>query len=436
MQESEILFDRKLEDFSDFLAYNISDKVQKDGTQHYSNSPTGSVIYQIRNTDNHIIAQSKFFKQYYDTKFAQNFPKVENTNMNFANFRWRLISRYYEGKRIWVTVMEKQDVRYQLAESVILKSVYPIIIAVPTIALIIFFIVRRGLKPIDQLVSDVDKKQASNLSPIKLEAVPIELNMLTQRINELLSRLESTLSREKRFASDAAHELRTPIAALNIQMKNLIDESGDELGDVEDLNLGVKRMSHLVEQILMLNRSSPELYMDQFKEVDLSKLLKDLIAELYPLIDEREHEIELKYLGDSKYLLEQGKKILVTGEEFALHTLFKNLVVNAIKYTPPHGQIMVGLEYNQENVSVVVADSGSGVEKSNRERIFERFYRLDGDRNSSQVIGCGLGLAIVKQIADLHEAKVIVGQSDFVFEGKRVTNGLSVKIVFTKGRVE
>ena len=438
MQESEILFDHKLEDFSNFLAYNTSKNSQTKASLDYpeklehSDDLADSVIYQIRDINYQLIAQSNFIESNSEKTELKTNQKLENTHINFANFRWRLITRYYQDKQIWISVMEKQDVRYQLAESVILKSVYPIIIAVPSIALIIFFIVRRGLKPIEQLARNVDKKQASNLSAIKLDAVPVELSQLTQRINELLSRLENTLSREKRFASDAAHELRTPIAALNIQMKNLIDETEGEISNVGDLNLGVKRMSHLVEQILTLNRSSPELYMDQFKKVDLTKLLKELVAELYSLIDEKGHEIELKYLNtkEENAVGEKVESCYVMGEEFALHTLFKNLVVNAIKYTPSHGKILINLEQNENTIKVTVMDSGPGIKQAERERIFERFYRLDGDRNSSKVIGCGLGLAIVKQVADLHHAKIVVGQSDFLFDSKKITKGLSMEVIF------
>ncbi len=455
MQEAEVLFDRKLEDYSDFLAISsptqINQHVQinqhaipeispQEKSQFVSAAFQSAVIFQVRDENNNVLFQSNVFdvkkgEEQFDFKLA-----VEKSYLNYANFRWRKITRFYQQDQRWVLVMEKQDVRYKLAESVILKSVYPIILAVPTIALIIFFIVRQGLKPVSLLASRVDNKQAGNLSPIEMENVPEELNRLTERINDLLFRLNSSLSREKRFASDAAHELRTPIAALNIQMKNLIDEGINDEGlndkeSIAELSHGVKRMSHLVEQILMLNRSSPELYADQFQSVDLSRLLKNLIAELYPLIDERGHEIELEHpqQDDEQNLVDSDLIYNVPGEEFALQTLFKNLIINAIKYTPVNGQIRVKLEQNEQSVMVAIMDSGPGIAKVDRRRIFERFYRLDGDRNQSKVIGCGLGLAIVKQIADLHHAKIQVSDSSFKIDnGQKMTSGLCVKIIFQK----
>lgn len=441
MQEAEILFDHKLEDYSDFLATSasvltnqsvVAQKAnEKKNILDLSKASQSAVIFQVRDENHTILIQSDIFEiEEHKASFSFR-PTVENTYINFANFRWRSITRYFPQKNRWVLVMEKQDVRYKLAESVILESVYPIIIAVPTIALIIFFIVRWGLKPVASLATSVDKKQADNLSPIQIENVPQELLSLTQRINDLLFRLERVLSREKRFASDAAHELRTPIAALNIQMKNLLDEGENKQENIAELSIGVRRMSHLVEQILMLNRASPELYAKQFKPIDLLRLLKELVAELYPLIDEKSHEIELiEGMHDET-------NFLVSGEEFSLNALFKNLMVNAIKYTPDNGHIQIKLEQSDQFVMLAIMDSGPGIARAERKRIFERFYRLDGDRNQSTVIGCGLGLAIVKQIAELHHAKIELSTSQFEIEnGQLVTSGLCVTIIFQKSSLE
>ncbi len=438
MQEAEVLFDQKLEDYSDFLATSTPTQIKSELTTPntfqapviQSNAAGDAIIFQVRDENNSLLFQSNSFEKNQSTNEFSFNPKIENNYINFANFRWRSIIRHYPQNRRWVLVMEKQDVRYKLAESVILKSVYPIILAVPTIALIIFFIVKRGLKPVGLLATSVDEKQASNLSAIQIEDVPEELISLTQRINDLLFRLDSSLAREKRFASDAAHELRTPIAALNIQMKNLLDEGMNEQQSVVELSRGVKRMSHLVEQILMLNRVSPELYADQFKPVNLTNLLKELVAEIYPLIDQRGHDIELieqNFAGISSH------DCTVWGEEFSLHTLFKNLLVNAIKYTPKKGQLQLNVEQAEGLVTVTIMDSGPGIEPADRDRIFERFYRLDGDRNQSKVIGCGLGLSIVKQIANLHDAIIELSTSSWEREAEQgVSSGLCVKVIFKK----
>jgi len=426
MQEAEVLFDRKLHNYAEFISNNESIATAK----KVSSSPPKStqrleeILYQIWDDQSRLLVQSSRFPSELIFK-----SKADKLYVNFDQARWRSITQYFPERKRWVVVLEKQDVRYNLAESVILKSVYPIIMAIPTIAILVFFIIHVGLRPIRKLANQVDKKRASNLSPIELENVPHELNRLTQRVNELLARLDDSLSREIRFASDAAHELRTPIAALNLQMKNLEDEQQDSSTEhsesIRALSDGVKRMSHLVEQILTLNRSSPELYAKNFAPIELAELLKSLVVELYPLVEQAQHEIEFDAAHDT------DGRFIVQGDEFALSTLFKNLIVNAIKYTPTPGQIMIQLSKTGSGVSVRIMDSGLGIIKAERSRIFERFYRVDGDRNRSQIIGCGLGLAIVKQIAELHHAKLKLGDSHFKMQsGEKIDHGLTVELIF------
>lgn len=446
MQEAETLFDNKLLDFSDYLAIS-SPTVEKNGQKIEKKMTKGlwpkidiphhlnhdDIVFQVRDQKNRILFQSVYINEL--LKFEL---KAENSYINYKGFRWRSMTSFYPEQQRWVLVMEKQDVRYQLAESVILKSVYPIILVVPTIAIIIFFIVRRGLKPVEELANNVEKKQATELSEIAIEGVPEELGRLTKKINQLLRRLDDSLLREKRFSADAAHELRTPIAALNIQMKNLIDEGNSDQESVEELSVGVKRMSHLVEQILILNSTSPDLYAEQFQPVELSKLLRDLIAEHYPLIEQKGHEIELEENSniiepDTEHYKKNNSNFYIKGEFIALKTLFKNLILNAVKYTPDNGFIRIVVESEPHNIIVSVMDSGPGIPISERERIFERFYRLDGDRNSSNVIGCGLGLSIVQQIAKLHQASLSISKSHFsVSANNIITQGLNVSVVFSR----
>jgi signal transduction histidine kinase len=427
MQEAEILFDRKLQNYGDFISNSpfYSDSKENPVQENIVHSPVEHILYQVRDKNNLIIGQSSKFPQ------ELKFELLDNQRyVNFDKARWRAITKFNTATERWVVVLENQDVRYNLAESVILKSVYPIVLAIPTIILIVLFIVHIGLKPIRLLANQVEKKKASNLTAIEIDGVPIELERLTQRVNQLLIRLDGSLSRESRFASDAAHELRTPIAALNLQMKNLLDEQADysieSNENIRALSMGVSRMSHLVEQILVLNRSNPELYVGRFKHVSLSELLRALVIDLYPMIEKAKHEIELRLSNESD-------SYVVKGEEFALSTLFKNLLINAIKYTPEHGQILILISDTDNQIIVKVMDSGIGIPDAKKDRIFERFYRVDGDRNQSQITGCGLGLAIVKQIAELHHIKLTLSDSCFEIQsGKVIEKGLTVTLEFEK----
>ncbi len=449
MKEAEELFDQKLVSFSRLLSKTTQFMpLSNDASKQTSNDPKISddeIQYQVRDKNGKLLLHSSQLGEPFDFELQEG-PGY----LNFQHSRWRFLTFYSNKESHWGLVMEKQDIRYKLVESVIIKSVYPIIMAIPIIILIIFLIVRQGLNPIINLARNVDQKRASELSPIQLQNIPKELNSLTERINELLGRLDNSLRREKRFSSDAAHELRTPIAALNIQMKNLLDlfqdeEDGNKLSGrskdkkraiqlselFQDLEDGVKRMSHLVEQILTLSRSTPEYYSGQFQVVDLNKLLTELVVQNYSLIEKHQHEIELDCVDKGK-----GKtpsNYLVRGDLFGLQTLFKNLLFNSIKYTPIIGCIKILLESSEDAITVQIMDSGPGIVLKQRERVFERFYRLDGDRNQSSILGCGLGLAIVKQIADLHSVNLSLDDSQFTMNsGIKVKMGLCVKLVFPK----
>jgi len=449
MTEAEVLFDQKLESFAHLLVKTtIFRPLPDDSSVHAATDlqiPDDAIHYQVRDGNGRLLLHSNQL----GSKF--NFErKSEKGYLNYQHFRWRYLTLYSNQQDHWILVMEKQDIRYKLAESVIIKSVYPIIIAIPAIALIIFLIIGRGLKPIGNLATNVHKKRASELSPIELEGIPLELSSLTEQINNLLARLEESMNREKHFASDAAHELRTPIAALNIQAKNLIDlyrneaKAGKHLDDppdktgtiqtlevIQELDEGVKRMSHLVEQILTLSRTTPKHYGDKFHDVDLRLLLKQLVARNYSLIEENQHEIELDYMAESNSKTSQN--YVVKGDLFGLQTLFKNLLLNSIKYTPRNGSIKICLVSGEDKLIVQIMDSGPGISLEQRNRVFERFYRLGGDRNQSPIMGCGLGLAIVKQIADLHSAHLSLHDSQFMLANEvAIKSGLCVKLVFPR----
>ena len=338
-------------------------------------------------------------------------------SINFAGYRWRaLLVKNDEG--IKILVAERQDKRFIVSEKVVLESIFPIIIILPAIAILIWLIVSVGLAPVKKLAANFRQKQVTDLSPIELNDVPVELTLLASSANDLLLRLEQSFEREKRFASDAAHELRTPITALKLHIQNLIAESTDSEArnseTIELLKLSIDRMGHLVEQILTLNCTSADHYMANFVTLDLEKVTQQIIGELYESLEQKGIMIELKSVSCE-----------ITADQFGIETLLSNIISNAIKYTDLKGKIEVQINNNKESVCIVVMDSGVGIALEKRERVFERFYRVDGDRNSSSVTGCGLGLSIVKRIADLHKATIQLSDSDY-------ETGLKISICIPK----
>jgi len=322
-------------------------------------------------------------------------------DVNFAGYRWRALVIQDPDDQHWVMAAQRYDVRYQLAESVILEAVIPTVLSIPLAGILIWFIIGYGLRPIAQLAKEVQSREASDLSSVELENVPKELAPLTRSTNELLRRLQSSFAREKRFAADTAHELRTPISILKVQVHNLLNELQEPHATLNELRAGIDSMGHLVEQILVLNRTAPDQYMVQFVSVDLYEIAKEVVSSEFEQILRRNQTFELI-----------GEPALVRGDATALRSLLLNILANASKYTPENGQIRMLVRINAEQVLLAIEDSGPGIPESHHERVFDRFYRLDGDRHPTEAGGSGLGLSIVKHIVDMHGGSVNLSRSE------------------------
>lgn len=321
---------------------------------------------------------------------------------NFAGYRWRTAAYYDDAAGNWILVADRTDLRSALAENVILESLFPTLAGLPVVGLLIWLIVSGGLRPLRSLARELGSKQPDDLSPLAVEAPKKELEQIVASTNGLLQRLETSLLRERQFASDAAHELRTPISALKLQAYNLAQEPGADPKLVGELQASVQRLEHIVEQILDLYRSSPDQFNAQFENLDLSRLAREVLAEEYAAFDERDQSVAF-----------EGEACMIAGDRFALKTLLRNLLSNAGKYTPRGGQVLVSVSRHGETARLSVEDSGPGIPDDQRASIFERFYRIGRDRHPSGQPGCGLGLAIVRRLVELHRGSVTVGRSSF-----------------------
>lgn len=401
MDKAEELFDRQLKDFAVLLTsveFNTATRQILDDESKAIQVWTREGVLAIRSA------------QVPETKIAD--LKVGYSYSNFKGLRWRVYVHQSRRDMSWIMVGEPINLRFTLAEAVILDSVIPIVLIIPILGLMIWGVVGKGLLPLGKLAQQLTAKQSDDLVPISVANQPVELLTVTQSINALMMRLSDAFDRERRFASDAAHELRTPISVLKVQLHNLSQTLPKNLEGLDGLKQGVDRMEHLVEQILALYRSSPEQLKSEFTKVDIYRLAQDVIGRVYDEIAEKEQQIEL--VGSSAWVI---------GDEFALETLLKNLISNAIKYTPCKGEILVEVKPVSFGVLLKVDDSGPGIPENLRHRVFERFYRVGGDHHNSGVVGCGLGLSIVQHIATVHGATLTLGDSRF-------DKGLSVKVSF------
>lgn len=334
------------------------------------------------------------------------------SDVNFGGYRWRAYTRDMPERDARLIVAQRADIRFDLAESIIIESVLPIILGLPLEGLLIWIIVGRGLRPLRALAGEMADKRSDDLSPLTETEPPKELAAVTSSINGLLNRLASAFDREKRFAADAAHELRTPISVLKVQLHNVLrDAEGDDV-QLRSLQSAVERMEHSVEQVLMLYRTTPDQFAARVEKIDMAGLARTVIAELYPQIEAKHQQIEL--VADS---------VFVRGDSFALHTLVTNLIENASKYSGENGEIRVVLERQEASTVLKVEDSGPGIPVDQYDKVFERFYRVSTDRQDASVPGSGIGLAVVQHIAEIHSASISLGRSGF-------TSGLVVTVVF------
>ena len=366
-----------------------------------------TLAYQVFTGNLTLIARSENIPEKPIRDFQESYADVD-----FNGYRWRTLVLHNPTNGNWTMIAGREDVRNDLAESVVLESVVPFAAALPLAGLLIWLIISFGLKPISNLALQLKSRGVTDFSPILQDSVPRELMLLSASANDLLKRLEASFEREKRFNSDVAHELRTPIAALKVHLQNMVDEYQQHSPEaVTRLKNGVDRMSYLVEQILMLNRMDPDHYKGQFTRLELQGIVKQVIEQMIDGINDKHLLIEF-----------QGDTGEIYGDAFALETLVRNLLDNAVKYTPSNGKITIRITDTVDSCMFQIMDSGPGIPADQYDRVLERFYRVGGDRHSSRVIGCGLGLSIVRHITRLHQAQLTLGPADL--------GGLAVTVVF------
>ena len=280
-----------------------------------------------------------------------------------------------------------------------MSTILPLALVTPLIAVFVWFAVRRGLAPLSRVAAAVQKLSPSQLAPLRPLGWPREVEPLVQALNVLLGRLERALDAQRAFVADAAHELRTPLAALTLQAQLVERETTPDararaLGDLKG---GLARATRVVEQLLSLAREEPGVASSAFVPVDSASLVRDTVASLSPLAAAKSIDVGVTRADEGA---------LVQGDSDALRTLVANLLDNAIRYTPSGGRVDASAETQDASVVLAVRDNGPGIDANERERLFERFAR----GTAPDAPGSGLGLAIVKRIAQRHGGSVALGE--------------------------
>jgi two-component system OmpR family sensor kinase len=307
---------------------------------------------------------------------------------------WRVFSVQQHGMTIQVA--QPMRVRNQLAATAALRTIAPFTLLLPALGLMVWFIVGRGLHSLNAVANDVKSRSPSALAPLPAADLPDEVQPLVSSLNDLLARLDQALQAQRQFVADAAHELRTPLAAVRLQAQLAERARGDAERQTaqQAVTQGLQRATRVVEQLLTLARQEPEAAARTTTRVDLRELVNAVIADHLPLAQAKSVDLGVAL----------GESATVDGESEALRVLIANLVDNAIRYTPAGGRVDVSTSTQGSMAILEVTDSGPGIPAQDRARVFDRFYRRASDES-----GSGLGLAIVKRVVERHGGTVTLG---------------------------
>ncbi|WHZ10676.1 MAG: Sensory histidine kinase QseC [Burkholderiaceae bacterium] len=301
-----------------------------------------------------------------------------------------------------VQIAQNMSARLARARALAAHAVLPTVLMAPLLMLVVWWVVRRSLAPVERTRRQVAGRSAGDLSPLPGAGLPVEVRPLVDEFNQLLARVHASLAAQSQFVANAAHELRSPLTALKLQAQALrrgADDSGREAA-MARLNQGIDRAIRLVEQLLVLAREEAGSgHLGASERMNLQDVVQFAVADM--LAPAQARRIDLGVADNAP--------AWVLGQPEALRILLRNLLDNALKYTPAGGRVDVALQNTGAQALLLVEDSGPGIAPADRAQVFERFFRADHD---AKVLGSGLGLAIVKTIAERHHATLELASSE------------------------
>jgi len=375
------------------FSYNNNTNQQKIVAYLKHLNPKGkqTLVFQVWSPDGKLLLNSTLTSQ----QSLKNVPLGFN-DIQIKGNDWRTLSKIDQSSHNKIIVAELYDIRNKLSDDITRNNAYILLVTYPIFGALIWVIVGLALRSITQVTTEISTRASTYLEPVDPEKTPEEIKPLISALNELFIRLRLAFDRNKRFSADAAHELRTPLAALKTQAQVALKATNsiDRQHALEKVVESVDRSSHMVTQLLTLSRWGQEITLEKH-DVDLHKLATEVIAYLVPIAVEKNIDIELA---------PPPSHTIIEGNETTLSILIRNIVDNAIRYTPAQGAVKVAILNQEPFILFRVIDTGPGIPPELRERVFERFFRVMGTTET----GSGLGLAIVQQIAELHHAKVIL----------------------------
>ena len=359
----------------------------------------------------HKYAPQVAFQVFIDDRLVTRSANVGTTpmaapNKGFATVKladgdtWRVFVTDLSPRNVQVLVGEKTDSRESILWAVLRSMLWPLAIALPLLALVAWWSVRRGLAPLRELSSVLGKRAPQALEPVALHDMPLEMQPLVGALNALFQRIDGMVASERRFTADAAHELRTPIAAIRAQAQVALgagDDSEQRQHALQHTLAGCDRATRLVEQLLTLARLEAS-SAKPVAQVDVSALVQRVAADLALTALARGQTLEFDTQGSC----------MVASDEVLLGVLVRNLVDNALRYSPVNARVLVSIQQQGAGCELCVQDSGPGMSPEAMQRLGERFFRVLGTDQP----GSGLGWSIVKRIADVLGVQLSASRSD------------------------
>lgn len=337
------------------------------------------------------------------------YTKTGFSDRTWNKSAWRVYTMVHKDRIVQVS--QQMAVRTEIATQSAAWVLLPVVALIPLSWVLVVIAISRLLQPLQTVTTAAIERDINSNAPLPTDKLPSEVTPLIQAINDLIARLSKALQLQRQFLSDAAHGLRTPLAALQLQIENLPQhKSREDLAiRIDDMRRGAQRASHMVRQLLQIARYEAQNKPIQRSEVELDELVKDCLAEMVPLAEHRGIDLGMT----------RADHAVVRVNPDDLRILIGNLLDNALRYTPDGGKVDISLHVLLQNAIVEIRDTGPGIPASELPRVFDRFFRAAGQG----IEGTGIGLAIVKTIADREDIKIeLVNRED--------RSGLQVRLAF------
>jgi two-component system OmpR family sensor kinase/two-component system sensor histidine kinase QseC len=379
-EEAAELFDDQLRQIALYV-WDVPDGFQADTIQAPAHDPEDDFLVQVWSADGKSVMSSN------PTVTVPRAAATGFSEMTLNDVAWRTYTAIDPGRTVQVS--QQLEVREELAASASLQAAVPIALLIPLSWLVLNWIIGRIIGRLDRVAAKVAEREASGIEPIPIETAPAEIIPLVSAMNDLVARLKSGLDQQRRFVADAAHELRTPLAAISLQVGNLAATIGKDhkyAPRLADLQAGTERASALVGQLLRLARFESGAVVAPDQRIELLPLVLESLARFAPLAEHRAIDLGLS----------REATPVVAGVRDEIQVLLDNLLDNAIRYTPAGGAVDVLLGDDDARPTIEVCDTGPGIPEASLPRVFTRFFRA----GAPDIEGSGLGLAIAKAAAD------------------------------------